>query len=269
MKAKDYYAKINWMRVLLAIVTAIALIIGYYLVFGNKNGELWQSVIADLVAVLIAIPIVYFVFTIRGISPQQELIDDLSVRINRLISEREDILVKHTSLQLTRNRLMQAKSIDWIGISMYKTLSNIQSELQECLTNNCKIRILLIDPNSRVPEIMAKKGYALSNPKNIIQGINSAIEFVDNLKKQIPNSNIEIRFLDGHPPYRLTIIDRALPEGYLRLRLFSYPKTGEMAALALNSKKHNDWYSFFVGQFEKHWENSIIRKEESTAANKI
>ena len=157
---------------------------------------------------------------------------------------------KNSTINVNRERLENAKSLDWMAVSFHTMTRPYQKELTNCLTSGGQIRLLLVDPDGDVPKTLAKLGYSAGNENLIVNDIKSTLEVVNSWKKTIPNCKIEVRFLYGQPPYRLTIVDRAQSNGYVRLRI---PSTSgsDMPVITLNPS--DDWYTFFVSQFEYWW----------------
>ena len=159
---------------------------------------------------------------------------------------------KQSNIVVSRERLEKAQTIDWMAFSMYKTLSIYEKELTQCLRNNGQIRILLINPQSQTPDMIAKLGYSLDR-KKVETDISSALARVNAWKENIPGCKVEIRYLSGLPPYRIMIVNRILDTGYIRLRLFVTPGSEDGPTVALTTKNDKEWFIFFCEQFEKFW----------------
>jgi hypothetical protein len=157
---------------------------------------------------------------------------------------------KNSTINVNRKRLENAKTLDWMAVSFHTMTRPYEKELTTCLSSGGQIRLLLVDPTSDVPKTLAKLGYSAGDSEIIINDITSTLRVISNWKKKIPDCNIEVRYLHGQPPYRLTIVDRTQSNGYVRVRIPSVLGS-EMPVITLHSS--DEWYDFFVNQFEKLW----------------
>ena len=155
---KSHRQIISWLKVILSIVTLIALLLGYFYFFGDKSGDLIPSVISNLIAVLIAFLIVYFVFSIWGISPQDELKEDIIEGVakfneNKSGFEHYDVVNKRFAF---KEKIKDMEQLDILALSAANFLTNFRPELTNALKNGCDIRILAIQPKSEAADLVMK-----------------------------------------------------------------------------------------------------------------
>lgn len=162
-------------------------------------------------------------------------------------------LTKNSDLRANQHRLANAKTIDWLAVTMYRSLSVYTSDVAHCLRNGGRVRIILIDPTSDTPDILARLGYWRGNSESIIQDVKSTLSIVEHWKNTIPGCNIEVRYLCGQPPYRFTIVDGQLSIAYSYIRIPAFPNSNEQPVIVLQAPDDREWLDYFADQYEKHW----------------
>lgn len=175
---------------------------------------------------------------------------------------------------LIPSRLANASTIDWMAVSMTKTLEIYDEEIAACLKNGGQIRILLINPDSKVPNTLARLGNKYKNVQTITSeiknDINRTLSNVAKLHKMIPNCKLEVRYIIGQPPYRLMIINRALDIGYIRLRWVVTADAYDVPTVTLSKNEDTelvDFFDFIVSQFEEYWEMAQVAKIDDLLKN--
>ncbi len=177
------------------------------------------------------------------------------LKIGQLLSQNKlnEKFEKHSTITGNRQRLKNAKTLDWMSISLHKTLTIYEHELTECLKNGGQIRLLLIDPNSPIPHALAELGHSLGSSEKIVNNVRSALEIIQSWRNRMPECNLEVRVLSSQPPYRLSMLDRGLSIAYARIRLFVIPKSSDIPVVTVSAKDDKEWFEFFADQFEKYW----------------
>ncbi len=160
-----------------------------------------------------------------------------------------------------RSRLAEAASIDWMAVSMNKTLKIFEGEIANCLKNGGHIRLLLVDPESITPGILAKLGDKHTSAEDIVFYINDTLNKVIQLHEEDRNYKLEVRYITGQPPHRLMIVNRTLDKGYIRLRWVVTPSARKVPTVVFSKEKDpklNDFFDFMVEQFEEYWQKAKV-----------
>ncbi len=168
---------------------------------------------------------------------------------------------KQSSIVVSRERLEKAQTIDWMAFSMHKTLAIYEGELTRCLQNNGQLRLLLINPNSELPEMITKLGYSFDQ-QQVKADIEATLARVNSWNQKFPGCKVELRYLSGLPPYRIMIVNRILDTGYIRLRLFVTPSSADGPTVALTAKSDKEWFQFLSEQYENFWKIATPAKPQ-------
>ena len=163
-----------------------------------------------------------------------------------------------SELVVNRDRMAKAHQLDWMAISLYKTTALFEYEIKECLRKGGQVRVLLVDPffPSNLPDILSGQGYSTGSKERIGNNVEQTIDRVKFWKEEIPNAQVEVRLMSHIPPYGFTSYNRKQPDGYVRVRMFTYPKSNDIPALKISCVEDSRWHSFFVDQYEMYWANA-------------
>ena len=172
-----------------------------------------------------------------------------------------------SDIVVDRDRLARASTIDWMAISNYKTLREFKEEVAKCLEgedkrkNGGQIRLLLVNPKSEVPNILAELGHKFRDAEIITQDIDRTMRQVAEWHQTILNCNLQVRYIIGQPPYRLMIVNRNLDTGYIRLRWGTTPDASQVPTVVFTKKDDPDtldFFGFIVEQFDEYWNMAQI-----------
>lgn len=167
-------------------------------------------------------------------------------------------LKKHSQTGIDSGKISKAQTLDWMSVSLFKTLPMLHYGISECLRREGQVRILLVDPrNSDVLNALARSGYFFNDPEKMSRDISSILDSIENWRRTIPNCRLEIRLLRGQPPYRMHIVDRLHPTGHMYLRVFVAINSSDIPTLSLHADEDREWFEFFTDQFERFWNESI------------
>ncbi|OAV45691.1 hypothetical protein A3850_014850 [Lewinella sp. 4G2] len=181
-----------------------------------------------------------------------DLIRDFS-RSSRI----SDIFRTRKDLQPLEERLRGAQSVYIIGGSLFRLSSEYTSTFEKLLNENCKIRLLLLNPDSFIAEQTAKNiVYEIDDYSVYRTYILSSISNFSKLKKKHPNL-IDIRVMDYLPSYSLFGVGKSNSEFSVMVELYSnnIPARDRLHFNVL-SKNDKDLFIFFNDQFEKFWSES-------------
>lgn len=175
--------------------------------------------------------------------------DKSPVRQKPLLDEK---LIWHNDIPINHEGISNAKTIDWMSITLNRTFPIIKADVYDCIKGGGLIRILLVDPESEVPNVLANSGHFHGNTDKVVHSIETTIDQITAWKDEFPNSNIEVRLMPCPPPYRITIMDRHLAIGYLYARIPVFNNSKDIPTIAIKAED-KVWFDFFVDQYEKYW----------------
>ncbi len=272
---KNHRQKINWLKLVLSVVTLIALLLGYFYFFEEKSNDLIPSVISDLVAVLIAVPIIYFVFTVWGISPQDDLKEDIIEGITKLNENRSGF--ENESAVNTRfdfkNKIKDMKQFDMLALSSANFLTSFRPELTEALRNGCHIRLLTIQPESDAANLVMEHQSRGELEPDLIKSMDRVAQILEDLKEEKKVGTIEIRGINWIPSCSIIIYNRDKITAELKIKV--YPLVIDIPLPLIKShtivyKRYEpELFDYYLSHFNILWENSTeMKKQEKAAANK-
>jgi len=148
-------------------------------------------------------------------------------------------------------RFADAKNIDLHGYSLNSLVASYLGFLNEKAATGCKMRIILLDPESTTPQIVSYLTEAGSLLTNDIQ------RSVEGLKNLLSTRNVEIRFTTTPTPFGLAIKDSKKANGSVDVDLYAYRVSAlDRPKIIISKEIDKHWYEFFVQQFEKLWEDA-------------
>ena len=265
---KDFYKKMNWLMVLLAVVSSLGLILIF--LFINQNPwqqgltELIENVIPDLVAVLIAVPIIYFLFRARGISPQEELKQGIVSEIIKLNNynnqfDSEETINSNFNLH---EKLPDAQSLCFLALAGYNFLSEFRPKITEAVRKGCSIRIMIVNPWSKASEIiMDHQGQReleadLKRTKARIEQINQE------LSSGKVKGKFEVRYTNWIPSCSLVILNEKQLDGLMRLKIYpldiDLPLTQLKTHTIFSRRINPSLFESFLCQFNTLWQKAVL-----------
>lgn len=272
---KNHRQKINWLKLVLSVVTLIALLLIYLHFFEEKSNDLIPGVISDLVAVLIAVPIIYFVFTVWGISPQDDLKEDIIDGIAKLNENRSGF--ENESAVNSRfdfkNKIKDMKQFDMLALSSANFLTNFRPELTEALKNGCHIRLLTIEPKSDAANLVMRHQSRGELEPDLIKSMDRVAQILEDLKEEKKIGTIEIRGINWVPSCSIIIYNRDKMSAELKIKV--YPLVIDIPLPLIKShtivyKRYEpELFNYYQNHFDFLWKNSTeMRNEKKAAANK-
>ena len=136
--------------------------------------------------------------------------------------------------------------------------------IKSVLSKNGTVKILMNHPDNNV----CKYAMMQDGPNNNLQAYQQTVGYNLNtfctIRDTAPNgrANMLIRTIDYMPTFGLDVVNgHDDTKGVAYVRLYPLPKKHEMLDdLPIVRLSHNDaWYKFFVGQFERHWNDEANR----------
>jgi hypothetical protein len=162
--------------------------------------------------------------------------------------------------------LQSANKIDLCGVTLTNTINMQFSVLRERLEAGAKIRILLIEPDSKAIEMSAERSINARDIAYYRRRLESSLSDLEYLyksnedikwihKKPSKKGMLAVRFLSYAPSFGMTCLDGDTKQGVLYVEIFPH-KQGYKTAPKFELTVGNDkkWYAYFLEQFEQMWE---------------
>lgn len=242
---KDFQEKQNldiYITVLLAIVVSILGIVQV------AN----QAVV--LSAVLATLALVSF-----SLLANRKEYEDLRALLSKVDSTKNlasKFFQKDFSTFSLKERVRTAQKIYFWSFSYRATVPLLKNSIEEALRNGLVARFLFIDPNSNAIDMGAffSRSRDTASLKNTIE---SNIKMLSKLGNKVKAGRLEIRSLNCIPPYMFIAIDPHLPTGSIFIQPTSFRVPREYApAFELQRADDQEWFSYFLSQFESIWDES-------------
>lgn len=239
--------------IVLALTSAILLMISYWFKTGNPPNEYWADFFKIIGVTLIPVNIVSWLFDFFSAKRLEEFLP-LAVSQKVIESIEPDLQVDVMNSRPNLKEFFSDQSIKEVDIlhTNFNHLCEHMDAFQTAKTPAVKIRILALDPrspfvDSRHSELRRTKS---EFEQEILTGLASAVRQIDTMKAKNPLVQVELRLLKGIPSISLFRADDKLLVGHL-LRQASSRETIHM--------KYSLGYSAatpardFVKHFEVCW----------------
>lgn len=223
---------------------------------------------------LTAILWVLGLLAISEISERYRKLNAIHNSVNRSVSFLESRLADRPSAmaffqphpQLS-SYIQRANQVDMCGVTLKNTLGKEYGTLRGRIQAGATIRVLLIDPESGAVEMSAQRSM---NPQDLdyyrIHLDSSMRELAYLYKSEQENKNfqkrgasgkISIRLLPYAPSFGLISIDAGQKDGIIFGEIYPHRLGFEhQPTFDLTPERDQDWYDYFVKQFEQMWESA-------------
>lgn len=161
--------------------------------------------------------------------------------------------------QEVKKRMESMSTIDWLTFTNRKTISTYGESLKKMLNKGGKIRILLVSPQGNIPKLLSLSRFiSEKDPEDYLTNdVNLTIRICSKLQRECPNGKIELRYLKGLPPYRITIYNKELGDGYMRIHFLKTDKTISAMTVGWYQKEDEVSFSFFAREYDNIWNDGI------------
>lgn len=264
---KDNFKKLNWLLVLLSIVSVVSLSLVYIFVLNGENvsqgfSDLIKGVTTEAVSVLLIFLTVYFLLTSKGISPQEEFKQDLVDEITKRKTHQSGFESDEEINQRfkIKEKLKTVKQVDLIGLSCANFLTSLRPELTESVRNGCQIRIITIAPSSLSEKVVMSHQSGAELEPDIVKAKKRVEQIKEDIGQPKIKGSIEIRVVDWIPSMSLIITDKDKNEGEIRVKVYpiviDIPLRTIKTHTIVYKKAEPDLFLFLTNQFEKLWGKS-------------
>lgn len=258
---KKFYKKINWLIIIISALTSLVLTFIFLLLPNTNSALFFSSLIPNLVAVLVGLVVVYYFFKLLGISPNDELKQDI-----------RDVLAEHHNLKFEagndinlkfnfQNYLNTAKTIEVISLSAYNLISEYRTELTQAIIRGCDIRLIIVQPKSSASKLVSnwQKNQELKKDLESVEGrFKQIISDINNESKS--KGFLDVRGINWIPSTSLIIIDKTKHEAVMRLKVYplniDLPLSKINTHMLIDKSNQPELFENFVNQFELLWQKS-------------
>ena len=154
----------------------------------------------------------------------------------------------------------ESSSEVWIfGASLSQSLQ--YPLIEQKLKVGHKLKILIIDPESRAIEMAECRVYGIQNINKRKNTNFDVLSQLCDLKKRYP-TQIEIKVIDFLLPYRVIAINPSTDKGILYIHHYAYKsETNKIPKFILNSN-NGRWFNFYLAEVRNYWKDGIYWNEK-------
>lgn len=182
---------------------------------------------------------------------QKELLENISAKLDKFPQAGIN-LSDRRSYDIPFERLLEnTNKVDFLGVSLVGVVVHYEAFLVQKAQSGCKMRFLLIDPESLTIGVCT--GFWDKNPENRKADVRRSIRTI---KRLADIGNVELRTTRVSLPYSIIIKDKdtKFNQANVQVELYGYGVSpSEQPHFALTSASDETWYTYFVQQYEKLW----------------
>jgi hypothetical protein len=157
-----------------------------------------------------------------------------------------------------KKELAEATHIDIMGYSLISFLLAYRESIVQAVLKGAKVRMIVINPDSKVIDIMRDLSPSTSIRSDIQRSIHSAT-YVANKSKTSLKGDILVRLVDWIPSCSLIITDPEKEIGIIRVGVYTphYKSPSDNRVfMKLSQKKEKYWFDIYAEEFELLWAES-------------
>lgn len=168
--------------------------------------------------------------------------------------EKSSGLVSRSALPPLEERGRDSKEIVIVGTTLYSALIPNLDFFEAKMKQGCKLRFLLLDPESPAVETLALISKVPNQKANIEQSLQALIELI--ALNKTTKGNCEVRLSSAFLSFGMAGFDTEKDAGYINIQLYSYKTLGEIPNIILKRQDDPKWFDYFKKQFELLWTDS-------------
>jgi hypothetical protein len=159
--------------------------------------------------------------------------------------------------EVDRN-IEHAKEIIFLGTNLGNVTRGQYSRIEESLKKGNKVKILIIEANSSLCDIVAKRHYEPTKGEEILKELSISLGRCKNLflKSKETKGRLEIRFLDFLPPFGGIFIDPEDINGIIYMWFYTYKIRNQTKPKVILHAMDGQWYQLFKEEIFALWENA-------------
>lgn len=163
-----------------------------------------------------------------------------------------------SKLEVTSEILDHAKSVQFIGVSLNRTLRANYSMLETLAESGAVIQILVVNPeNPSAVQGVVRRSYDGTSEAHKIAEILGTIDKAKRLRKLASDSTkVDIRVLDFPIHLQLTVVNRDADDAHLLADYYDYrnPRTDPKFDLRPTD---GEWYQYFLAEADSMWADAV------------
>lgn len=254
-------------RYLLAIYLLLAslAVILVFLAF-RRNADTWQSILINLSTELLGVVFVFFLVNYFFLIDDWNLSERIKKFLDRLEQERPSANDFFQKLPNIDALIQNADNIDMCGVTLTSTINRQLSNMRERLRVGAKIRILIVDPNSKALDMSGDRSdtgeasYYRHRLESTFQDIGYLLKTWRREQKQgiIPpnEGSVSVRLIPFAPSFSILAFDVNRPDSKVLVEIYPHKSPDRSPQFTLDRQRDGDWYRFFVEQFENMWKDA-------------
>lgn len=161
----------------------------------------------------------------------------------------------HKGIPDIKEKLQYAEELDICGVTLNRSVREYLDVFEKKLNDGCKIRIMMIDPQSIAPQHAEAKSY-VTDAEAYHNKIATTIGFLKNLNKKKHSGTLLVKLLPFDPSFGMTIINGNDINGFLACEIYQHISIDPSPAFLLNAKVDKYWFGFFKDQYQKMWDKA-------------
>ncbi len=252
----------NAVYIIITLLSSIFLIVSYNSALTKEN--FYSDLLISLGTNLLSVCLLFFLVNkYFGLDSDESLLEKIEILLKQ---SEEPISVQKLFTTVSENKppfnefVSDARKLDILVLTAVNLLSLHQNTFISLGKQNCKIRLLCLNPMSEA----ARHVYG-GKPDIYKANIESASYAIENLKKNIP-TNFEIRLLNFAPTLSLIIVSKNQQQGkkkreqlnesmQVQLYLTKSAIGSDRPIFRLTSD--DKWFGVFKKEFDELWNDSI------------
>lgn len=235
------------------LVSIMATIVG---VFGGNQFLLLSGIAATLAILSIGL--------IRDRINREALADKIS-ELKRCLPDHPSALSFFRKPPDLAPFIQQATQIDLCGVTLTSTINGQSAMLRKHLENGGSLRVLLIDPTSQAIEMSAQRSVSIKDTdyysrrlESTLYDIAYLIRYTNTAKpsraQNAKSGCISVKLMSYAPSFGMNIFDAKKKSGIIFVEIYPHKYGFRLSPIfQLTPGNDEDWYRYFVGQFEEMW----------------
>lgn len=137
-------------------------------------------------------------------------------------------------------------------------------KIEKLLSRRVRVRLLMVDPNSSVPEMLSKIDPRFPTPEAFVNSMKSVLNVLRDIKARYPN-HFDYRLLPILPAQGFFIVDPTSESGFLKVEIYTAKdwRPIDSRPHLYIQKKEKRWRSYFIHQWDNYW--SIANEDAQQA----
>lgn len=254
-----------------ALIIGVLIIVYYQISRTPSNeGTFWNilrtlslDVLANLLPVLLVFSISYVLFRrIQALRSERDT-EAVATKVASTISEklvRIPILRNRKYLPSFESQTRTANEINVVAVSGTTLFFSNLGAFEKRIKEGCKLRVILLNPGSNALEAWEM----ISKTPTTASDIDSVLQILKGLMQlESAEGTCEVRLSEALLPFSMVAVDMERETGEMVVEYHTYRTALEVRPhFHLTAHESQDWFRFYVQQFEQIWSESSLWKQE-------